>query len=372
MCLKKAEVHLLELTRWMAMSDSIKGLVVVVISIVLFLAFGLLSVFTLFGNEKDQKAATVIFATMSIEPSVFINARDIGVDVYKSHSIEVDISDLSAFYLSKLTVIDTEEVTKKRVKDLIVSSKGTPIEYDVGSYKELGLLFYSFLKDSFGHFSRIYITEEETEETIDEPIYGYVNGKLQVIGSKEKKIITTELVTNIVPDYGVKLFFPIPQGFMYAHFDDYGDSRTFGGDRMHIGNDLPGNRNTPIVAVEDGVVKKIGWNHLGGWIVEIDSGTRYYYLAHFEKYAEGLTVGSEVKGGQVIGYMGSSGYGVIGTNNVLGVHLHFQVRAQLEGASEPIWLNPYAFLKYIETNKAIIQWDPTNQNYMLMNGIGSK
>ncbi len=356
---------------WMKMNDSVKGFIVILVSLVLFVIVGLLSFFVLFGNKEEEEAASLIFTTMSIESSVFTNSRDIGIEVYKTQNIEIDISDLIAFYLSEITTIDSEEETKKRVQEIIVNNNGTPTEYEVGSNKPFSLIFSSFLEGSFGHFTRINITEEEVENVVEEPVYEYIDGIKTQVGTEETTVTTTELVTRENPEYGVKLFFPIPYGYMYSHFDDYGNSRSFGGDRMHIGNDLPGNRNTPIVAVEDGTITKLGWNLLGGWIIEIDSGTRYYYLAHLEKYMDGLSVGSEVKGGQVIGFMGSSGYGVIGTNTALGVHLHFQVRALLDGADEPIWLNPYAFLKYIESNRAIIEWNPTDQNYMLMNGVGS-
>lgn len=87
------------------------------------------------------------------------------------------------------------------------------------------------------------------------------------------------------PVYGVKAFSPIAEGYRYAHYRDFGSSRTFGFQRRHLGNDLLGSLGTPIVAVEGGTVEALGWNRYGGWRVGIRSHDRkrYYYYAHLRK-----------------------------------------------------------------------------------------
>ena len=67
------------------------------------------------------------------------------------------------------------------------------------------------------------------------------------------------------PVYGVKAFSPIAEGCWYAHYRDFGSSRSFGFQRRHLGNDLLGSLGTPIVAVEGGTVEALGWNRYGGW-----------------------------------------------------------------------------------------------------------
>ena len=61
-----------------------------------------------------------------------------------------------------------------------------------------------------------------------------------------------------VPQYGLKAFCPIAEGFYYSHYDDFGANRSFGFRRKHLGNDLLGSQGTPIVAVEGGVVEALG------------------------------------------------------------------------------------------------------------------
>ena len=51
----------------------------------------------------------------------------------------------------------------------------------------------------------------------------------------------------IVKKYGLKAYCPIAEGFGYSHYDDFGDSRSYGYRRRHLGNDLLGAIGTPIV-----------------------------------------------------------------------------------------------------------------------------
>ena len=70
---------------------------------------------------------------------------------------------------------------------------------------------------------------------------------------------------------------------------------------------------TPVIAVESGTVEALGWNQYGGWRIGIRSfdKKRYYYYAHLRQnfpYCKSLEVGSVVQAGDVIGYMGRTGY----------------------------------------------------------------
>ena len=116
-----------------------------------------------------------------------------------------------------------------------------------------------------------------------------------------------------VPTYGLKAFSPIAAGYGYSHCDDFGVARSFGFRRKHLGNDLMGGQGTPIVAVEGGVVEAMGWNRYGGWRIGIRSfdSKRYYYYAHLQKdcpFAPGLKEGDMVRAGDLIGFMGRTGY----------------------------------------------------------------
>ena len=132
-----------------------------------------------------------------------------------------------------------------------------------------------------------------------------------------------------VTKYGLKAFSPIAKGFPYSDFDDFGVARSYGFKRQHLGHDMMGQVGTPVVAVESGYVEALGWNQYGGWRLGIRSfdHKRYYYYAHLRKnypYQSGLEVGSVVQAGDVIGYLGRTGYSrTENTNNIDDPHLHF-------------------------------------------------
>lgn len=55
--------------------------------------------------------------------------------------------------------------------------------------------------------------------------------------------------------YGIKAFLPIAKNYGFSHYDDFGNSRSYGYKRVHLGNDLMGQIGTPIIAVEGGIVE---------------------------------------------------------------------------------------------------------------------
>ena len=167
------------------------------------------------------------------------------------------------------------------------------------------------------------------------------------------------------PQYGLKAFSPIAAGYGYSHCSDFGVSRSFGFARKHLGNDLMGGLGTPIVAVEGGVVEAMGWNRYGGWRIGIRSfdSKRYYYYAHLQKdhpFAEGLEVGNMVQAGDLIGFMGRTGYSdKENVNNIETVHLHFGMQlvfdeSQKECNSE-IWIDVYDIVRLLSSHRSSVQ-----------------
>lgn len=157
--------------------------------------------------------------------------------------------------------------------------------------------------------------------------------------------------------YGLKAFSPIAKGFPYSEYDDFGASRSYGYQRNHLGHDMLGQVGTPIIAIESGTVRALGWNQFGGWRIGIDSfdGKRYYYYAHLRQdrpYAEGLKEGDVVQAGDVIGYMGRTGYSTEeNTNNIDVYHLHLGLQlifdeSQREGTNE-IWIDVYPLTQFL-------------------------
>ena len=165
--------------------------------------------------------------------------------------------------------------------------------------------------------------------------------------------------------YGLKAFSPIAAGYGYSHSDDFGNRRSFGFARKHLGHDMMGASGTPIVAVEGGIVEAMGWNRYGGWRIGIRSfdSKRYYYYAHLQKdkpFADGLEVGDMVQAGDPIGFMGRTGYSdKENVNNIETVHLHFGMQlvfdeSQKECLSE-IWIDTYDIVRLLHSHRSSIR-----------------
>jgi len=165
--------------------------------------------------------------------------------------------------------------------------------------------------------------------------------------------------------YGLKAFSPIAAGYGYSHCDDFGASRSFGFQRKHLGNDLMGSLGTPIVAVEGGVVEAMGWNRYGGWRVGIRSfdSRRYYYYAHLRKdtpFAPGLEEGDVVQAGDLIGFMGRTGYSdQENVNNIEAVHLHFGMQLVFEEnqkeCDNEIWIDVFQIVRFLSTHRVSLE-----------------
>lgn len=173
--------------------------------------------------------------------------------------------------------------------------------------------------------------------------------------------------------YGLKAFLPLAKYYPYSHFDDFGVSRSYGFKRKHLGHDMMGQTGTPVIAVESGYVEALGWNQYGGWRIGIRSfdKKRYYYYAHLRKnfpYQKGLEVGSIVQAGDVIGYLGRTGYSSSeNSNNIRTSHLHFGMQlifdeSQKESNNE-IWIDCYDLIQFLYRNRCETVKNPETKEY---------
>ena len=125
--------------------------------------------------------------------------------------------------------------------------------------------------------------------------------------------------------------------------DTYTQARA-GGARAHDAIDIMAAHGTPVVAAADGILEKLFFSKGGGGLsVYVRSPDRRwsYYYAHLQGYAPGLREGQQVKRGQVLGRVGSTG-----NASPEGPHLHFAINRM-----DPGWkwhqgapINPYPLL----------------------------
>lgn len=131
--------------------------------------------------------------------------------------------------------------------------------------------------------------------------------------------------------------FPLPlEAFDRAKYRDTFLAKR-GRHKKHHAIDLPAPRGTPVVAVADGFIERLGRDKRGGKVVYLRDATGKYtfFYAHLARHEKGLKPGDHVVRGQRLGDVGSTGH-VIG-----GPHLHFAIFRDEDAAGRALVVNPY-------------------------------
>lgn len=306
------------------------------------LAFIITAVFLALWKQNQNESikvtsdGTIKWVDFNVSYDALCKAYEADISTY-GKSEHIDWVQLLAYTAAKnggefkKSSLKSMDATIQKLKD------GTTTLQDLSS----GLKHYSYYYEAYSAILGGFIGEYEVQ-TISET------------GSEMWK-----------KEYGLKAFSPIAKGFSYSDYDDFGVSRSFGYQRAHLGHDMMGLIGTPVIAAESGYVEALGWNQYGGWRIGIRSfdKKRYYYYAHLRQnypYAKDLKVGSLVTGGDVIGYMGHTGYSSNeNVNNIDEVHLHFGLQlifdeSQKECNSE-IWIDCYNLTKFLAKNRSAVQ-----------------
>ena len=111
------------------------------------------------------------------------------------------------------------------------------------------------------------------------------------------------------------------------------------GGRQHEGVDIMGVKGLALYAVVDGTITKMygADSVLSGNALRLTtSDGTYFFYAHLDSFAPGIAIGSVVKAGQIVGYMGATGHAG-------SPHLHFEVHPK-GGAA----VSPYPVVKAVD------------------------
>lgn len=324
--------------------------------------------------------------------------------IIKAYKINFLILFFSALALAMLflctdKLIPTAIEKKEFIKwvDFSVSEKAMTDAYnaDVAAQKEgkrvdwieclaylgakYGGNFSNYKKSDLDFFTEKLLAGEKAEEICaDMKYYNYYKEAYAAVlsgfvGEYEMEAENKDGNTEIVKKYGLKAFSPIARGYAFSHYDDFGSSRSYGYRRKHLGHDLMGSVGTPVIAVESGTVEALGWNRYGGWRIGIRSfdKKRYYYYAHLRRdhpYSEEIYEGKTITAGDVIGYLGMTGYSIKeNVNNINTPHLHYGLQlifdeSQKDGPTE-IWIDMYAITNFLEKNKSAVIKDKKSNEY---------
>ena len=131
-----------------------------------------------------------------------------------------------------------------------------------------------------------------------------------------------------------------------ALIDTFTSSRSEG--RSHDAIDIPAAAGTPVVAAADGEIIKFFDSERGGITIYQTTVDRRFvlYYAHLQRRADEVVIGTMVRKGTTIGYVGDTGNA--GPGNY---HLHFSL-ARITDPKRPWegeYINPYPLLRYGQT-----------------------
>ncbi|MEA2429709.1 MAG: peptidoglycan LD-endopeptidase LytH [Thermoleophilaceae bacterium] len=139
------------------------------------------------------------------------------------------------------------------------------------------------------------------------------------------------------------------KGFVFPVYGTHDYTDTFGAARadtgFHAGNDIFAAAGTPLVAVCDGSLNRVGTLPISGnrlWVKCAKTGDSFFY-AHLSAFATDTRDGVQVKAGQVIGFVGSTG-----DAEKTPPHLHFEVHPGNRAA-----VDPYPFLRAWENRRDV-------------------
>ena len=241
--------------------------------------------------------------------------------------------------IPSITVVkfDIEKITSYQISDHVFNTVKLYSE-------ENNVEFYSLLVDCMNHYN-YNMTDLDLIE-----IKKIKETKRNATFYKIKQIYT--MLLDDIKCFPVENINEVSEK-QYVFDESWLAERNYGGERLHYGTDIMDTMNQrgrlKIISVSDGVVEKIGWLEMGGYRIGIRAPSgAYFYYAHLNNYEDGIKEGEQVKAGQVIAYMGDSGYGKEGTVGKFPVHLHFGISLPLYENKEETWINPYWILRYLD------------------------
>lgn len=259
---------------------------------------------------------------------------------------------LSALFISIWTGKLVEDSFRNRLEENVTTSS-LYREQNVGD--EMVAFIRTVTKP--GKYVGIYLLEskfgyKEWKQNYSTDVFEQLEDEWKKNDNYEKYITATEVIWNDVKYYPIPNF-TTDSNLTVSYVNTWMAERTYGGERGHEGTDIMANKNErglyPVVSMTDGIVTKMGWLEKGGYRIGIESPSgAYFYYAHLDSYAN-LEEGDEVSAGDILGFMGDSGYGPEGTVGQFAVHLHLGIYIYPEG--EEMSVNPYWVLRYIENRK---------------------
>ena len=197
-------------------------------------------------------------------------------------------------------------------------------------------------------FGSTYLEGNATTSVSADPLAGVAPVKQDVAPTADRPAPMAQVppgrVTTVQPLSASGLIVPVSGVASSQLTDTFTDERGEGS-RIHEAIDIVAPEGTPVLAAASGKVEKLFRSDAGGNTIYMrsDDGSRIYYYAHLQAYAPGLGEGQQLRQGEPIGTVGSSGNADPATP-----HLHFAIMRTTPDAGwwEPsAAVNPFPLLR---------------------------
>lgn len=268
--------------------------------------------------EKDKlDANNKIVNKVTINPggSKKIEVYNFGSEVYQAKLIELP---LKKFLIKKSITIDGSFIgstSKNGIPGNVVLSVIKSLSYDVDFQRDIkkgdsfDIVYEKYYHEdgNFAHYGSVKYANLKRQNS-EHKIYKHktLEGEEEFYDAFGKSVVKSLLRT---PINAVR----ISSGFGVRKHPVLGYSK------MHKGVDFAAPVGTPILAAGSGVVEKREvFSGYGNYLRIRHNNVYSTAYAHISKFAQGVKVGSRVKQGQVVAYVGSTG-------NSTGAHLHYEV-----------------------------------------------
>ena len=233
------------------------------------------------AEKKDYEFSTFLrTASGTITNSLYLACKEQGVPA----EIGDQLSNIFAWDINFWTDIQPNDRFKVIYEERI--------RFD--GMKKIGRIVASeFFTQGRCHYAFLFNNEDGKADYYDE------SGK-----SLRKQLLKAPLTySRISSNFSLRRFHPV-----FHHY------------APHLGIDYAAPVGTPVMATGDGAVIETGRNHSNGRYIKIRHANNYitYYL-HLSRFAKGAQPGARVRQGEIIGYVGRSGYAT-------GPHLDYRVK----------------------------------------------
>ena len=315
---------------------------------------------SLIENVYIEEDITYKAQNVSVEEKIYTNSTDLSAyllygDTYTEKTVKVKPGDSieSLSFENQISVqeflIFNEKYTSRDNllvpnTDVIISNVDPKIQVVVEYYEVVDKNTDFTVQEQYDENltqGSVVVTQEGKNglERVSQNVKS-VNGEIAYVDPVGKEVIKSavpkviSIGTKFIPNVGSTASWGWPTNSGYTFSSYYGYRlAVFGEGNFHSGIDIAGTGyGSNVYAANNGVIETMKYTYSYGNYIMINHNNGFYTVyAHMAGFAPNLSVGSTVSRGQVIGYVGSSGWAT-------GPHLHYEIRtcAQYSCITNPL------------------------------------